>query len=75
MNKIGKYIIKSELGKGAMGIVYDAFDEDMQREVEFKVRNLLMDTFAHDLNIYDETIQKKIEMITKEILDMIRDCY
>jgi serine/threonine protein kinase len=36
MEKIGKYDIVGILGKGAMGIVYKAFDPDISREVAIK---------------------------------------
>jgi serine/threonine protein kinase len=36
MEKIGKYDIVGILGKGAMGIVYKAFDPDINREVAIK---------------------------------------
>ncbi len=35
--KVGKFEIKSELGRGAMGIVYVAYDELLDREVALKV--------------------------------------
>jgi len=34
---VGKYEIKSSLGEGAMGIVYEGFDPDIQRRVALKV--------------------------------------
>lgn len=42
--KIGKYIVQSVLGKGAMGVVYKAFDPDIERVVAIKtVRKDLVD--------------------------------
>ena len=35
-DNIGKYQIKSSLGEGAMGIVYEGFDPDIQRRVAIK---------------------------------------
>ena len=34
---IGKYQIKSSLGEGAMGIVYEGFDPDIERRVAIKI--------------------------------------
>ncbi len=36
MSKLGKYEIKRELGKGAMGVVYEGFDPVIQRTVAIK---------------------------------------
>jgi len=35
--KLGKYQIKSVIGQGAMGVVYQAFDPDIERNVAIKV--------------------------------------
>lgn len=35
--KIGKYEIRSSLGEGAMGIVYEGFDPDIERRVAIKI--------------------------------------
>lgn len=36
LNKIGKYEIRSELGRGAMGVVYEGFDPFIERTVAIK---------------------------------------
>src|SRR5512136_69037 len=43
--KFGRYEIKTELGRGGMGIVFDAFDPRFEREVALKVlpREMLRD--------------------------------
>lgn len=35
--KVGKYVIRSSLGEGAMGIVFEGFDPDIERRVAIKV--------------------------------------
>jgi TPR repeat protein len=37
--QIGKYRVRRELGRGAMGVVYEAFDPVIEREVAIKVLN------------------------------------
>jgi eukaryotic-like serine/threonine-protein kinase len=36
MTKLGKYLIRRELGKGAMGVVYEGFDPVIERTVAIK---------------------------------------
>ena len=36
ISKIGKYLIRRELGQGAMGIVYEGFDPVIERTVAIK---------------------------------------
>src|SRR5579862_2607560 len=40
MKKVGRYVVISELGRGAMGIVYKASDPTIDREVALKVLSL-----------------------------------
>src|SRR3984957_2049617 len=40
MKKVGRYVVISELGRGAMGIVYKASDPTIDREVALKLLSL-----------------------------------
>ncbi len=51
-NKIAKYEIKRRIGRGSMGVVYEAFDPFMQRTVAIKV--------AHSHEGKDPAIAQKI---------------
>lgn len=48
--RVGKYILRGELGKGAMGVVYDAHDPDIDRPVAIKTvhRHLIEAAGAED---------------------------
>jgi len=35
-SKLGKYVIRRELGRGAMGVVYEGFDPFIERTVAIK---------------------------------------
>jgi len=44
--KIGRYEIRSELGRGGMATVFHAYDPNFERDVAIKV---LPEVFLHDL--------------------------
>ena len=45
LNKLGKYEIRRELGRGAMGIVYEGFDPFIERTVAIKsIQKSMLDT-------------------------------
>jgi serine/threonine protein kinase len=50
--KIAKYEIKRRIGRGAMGVVYEAFDPFVQRTVAIKV--------AHSLEGQDAKVKQKV---------------
>ncbi|MHA1610807.1 MAG: phosphotransferase family protein [Promethearchaeota archaeon] len=50
------------------------FGEDSQKEMEFKIRSLLTDTFAKDLDIFNDEIKEKMDKIATDIVDMINEC-
>ncbi|HEX5135480.1 MAG TPA: serine/threonine-protein kinase [Planctomycetota bacterium] len=36
-DRLGKFMVLSELGRGSMGVVYEAFQEDLKRKVALKI--------------------------------------
>lgn len=57
--KIGRYEIKSELGRGGMATVYRAFDPSFDREVAIKV---LPKEFLHD-PLFRERFKREVKII------------
>jgi len=50
LTQIGKYRIERELGRGAMGVVYKAFDPDVERNVAIKTMRLDVESSDDVLN-------------------------
>ena len=59
MKKVGRYVVISELGRGAMGVVYKASDPTIDREVALKVLSL---SASHD-----EGTNSPQEMFMREV--------
>ena len=59
-NKIAKYEIKRRIGRGSMGVVYEAYDPFVQRTVAIKVAHTPMDMDA-------AAVQKMRELFFAEV--------
>src|SRR5436190_22420005 len=72
----GRYVLKSILGRGGMGIVWRAFDEHLERDVALK---FLPELIIHDRAVLDDLkreTRRSLELTHKNIVriyDFIHD--
>ena len=59
IEKLGRYIIVSELGQGAMGVVYKAIDPLIDRTVAIKTINL--DLSKEELDNFEQRFQREVQ--------------
>jgi serine/threonine-protein kinase len=60
--KIGKYQVESILGKGAMGVVYKAYDPEIQQSVAIKTIQKEL------LNLEEKDCQARLERFKQEVI-------
>jgi eukaryotic-like serine/threonine-protein kinase len=51
---IGRYELRKEIGRGMMGVVYEALDPALARTIALKTINLSFGVEAEDLELFEE---------------------
>lgn len=61
---------KSDDVNTLMDIIYD---EDSRRELKFRIRQILADSFMSEINVFSPQIQEKLEKISEDIIQTLKD--
>ena len=68
--RIGKYLVREQIGRGGMGVVYRAFDPTLEREVAIKVIHTTKVAFAEQVTRFSAEAKALAQLCSPHVVQV-----